>query len=258
MSLLKYFKVIPKNKNEEKKENLSNKSIFNKISNEKTTNINPFPKVNENINNNKNSFTKVNENINDNINPFPKVNENMNVSINKSLNEFGIETEIKCFTDGGCFNNGKKGARAGYGVFFGDNDVRNIAEKVLSKQTNNVGELMAILRALEILIKDKKNKYKIELYTDSKYCLQIFEKHYNKFNKLCQPWINKWRMTNFKNIKNVDIIKKIDLLLKKFNNLKFIHVRSHQVKPNNINSQEYKIWYGNEQADKLANKGANL
>lgn len=181
-----------------------------------------------------------------------------NQSINNKLEEFGIETKIKCFTDGGCFNNGQKGARAGYGVFFGDNDIRNISEKVSSKQTNNVGELMAILRALEILYKDKKTKYNIELYTDSKYCLQIFERHNNKFNKLCQPWINKWRINNFKGIKNVDIIKKIDILLKKFNNIIFIHVRSHQTKPQDINSDQYKIWYGNDQADKLANKGANL
>ena len=193
--------------------------------------------------------------------PIKKTNDKTtetNESINNKLEEFGIETKIKCFTDGGCFNNGKKGARAGYGVFFGDNDIRNISEKVTSKQTNNVGELMAILRALEILYEDKKNKYHIELYTDSKYCLQIFERHNNKFNKLCQPWINKWRINNFKGIKNVDIIKKIDTLLKKFNNIIFIHVRSHQSMPQDINSNEYKIWYGNEQADKLANKGANL
>jgi|TARA_Y100000589_G_C27152053_1_gene629356 ribonuclease HI len=193
--------------------------------------------------------------------PIKKTNDKTtetNESINNKLEEFGIETKIKCFTDGGCFNNGKKGARAGYGVFFGDNDIRNISEKVTSKQTNNVGELMAILRALEILYEDKKNKYHIELYTDSKYCLQIFERHNNKFNKLCQPWINKWRINNFKGIKNVEIIKKIDLLLKKFNNIIFIHVRSHQSMPQDINSNEYKIWYGNEQADKLANKGANL
>ena len=53
-------------------------------------------------------------------------------------------------------------------------------------------------------------------------------------------------------------LKKIDLLLQKFSNLKFIHVRSHQIKPNDINSEEYKIWYGNDKADELANKGANL
>jgi ribonuclease HI len=192
--------------------------------------------------------------IKKNINEVVETNE----SINDKLEEFGIETEINCFTDGGCFNNGKHGARAGYGVFFGDNDSRNISEKVLCKQTNNVGELMAIQRALEIILKDKKNNYKIKLYTDSKYCLQIFECYYNKFNKLCQPWINKWKMNNYKGIKNIEIIKKIDLLLKKFNNIKFIHIRSHQIKPNDINSEEYKIWYGNYKADKLANKGANL
>tara|TARA_B100001094_G_C18143497_1_gene779270 strand:- start:1145 stop:1762 length:618 start_codon:yes stop_codon:yes gene_type:complete len=192
-------------------------------------------------------------NINQNLDNFQT-----NESINQKLNEFNIETEICCFTDGGCFNNGKKGAKAGYGVFFSDNDVRNISEKVLCKQTNNVGELLAIKRALEILINDKKNNYKIELYTDSKYCLQIFQSHYNKFNKLCKPWIEKWKTKNYKDIKNVQIIKNIDKLLQIFTNIKFIHVRSHQSKPLDTNSKQYKIWYGNYQADKLANQAANL
>ena len=33
----------------------------------------------------------------------------------------------KVYTDGSCVGNGKRGAKAGCGVFFGDNDPRNLS-----------------------------------------------------------------------------------------------------------------------------------
>ena len=35
-------------------------------------------------------------------------------------------------------------------------------------------------------------------------------------------------------------------------NIKFIHVRAHQHEPYNKNSNKYKLWFGNNMADKLA------
>ncbi len=64
------------------------------------------------------------------------------------------------YIDGSCINNGKVNARAGYGVFFDHNDARNESGVVKGKQSNNTGELTALIRALEILkqeIEDKKN-----------------------------------------------------------------------------------------------------
>ena len=163
---------------------------------------------------------------------------------------------IEVFTDGSSFNNGKKNAQAGFGVYFGENDIRNISKKIINKQTNNVGELLAIYNALLILSQDNKLNDIIKIYTDSEYCLKIFQSHYNKYKKMCNAWIIKWKMKDFKDVKNKDIIKNIDKLLLKFKNVEFIHVLSHKTAPLNTESKEYRIWFGNKQADILAQKGA--
>lgn len=175
------------------------------------------------------------------------------------INETNLIKEkevIEVFTDGSSFNNGKKNAQAGFGVYFGENDIRNISKKVINKQTNNVGELLAIYNALLILSQDNKLNDIIKIYTDSEYCLKIFQSHYNKYKKMCNAWIIKWKMKDFKDVKNKDIIKNIDKLLLKFKNVEFIHVRSHKTAPLNTESKEYRIWFGNKQADILAQKGA--
>ena len=40
--------------------------------------------------------------------------------------------EGECYTDGACTNNGRQLAQAGYGVFFGEQDKRNVSERVPS------------------------------------------------------------------------------------------------------------------------------
>ena len=51
------------------------------------------------------------------------------------------------YTDGACRGNGTRTARASIGVYFGPRDPRNISETLTGKQTNNVAEVEAILRA---------------------------------------------------------------------------------------------------------------
>lgn len=50
------------------------------------------------------------------------------------------------WTDGACQGNGRDGAVAGVGVWFGEDDPRNISEKLEGKQTNQRAELMAAIR----------------------------------------------------------------------------------------------------------------
>ena len=57
---------------------------------------------------------------------------------------------LKVYTDGACSNNGKLNAKAGFGVYFGKNDSRNISKRVIGKQTNNVAELLAIIEVFSI------------------------------------------------------------------------------------------------------------
>ena len=59
--------------------------------------------------------------------------------------------EINVYTDGACVDNGKPYARAGYGVYFGKDDARNVSESYKGLQTNNVAELLAIIKAMTIL-----------------------------------------------------------------------------------------------------------
>ena len=61
---------------------------------------------------------------------------------------------INVFTDGACSNNGKQNAKAGIGVFFEENDPRNVSRRVDGKQTNNTAELTAIVVVFDILRKD--------------------------------------------------------------------------------------------------------
>ena len=56
------------------------------------------------------------------------------------------------FTDGACSNNGRDDSKAGFGVYFGEDDPRNVSEKIPddAPQTNNYAELSAIVRAIEL------------------------------------------------------------------------------------------------------------
>ena len=76
------------------------------------------------------------------------------------------------YTDGACSNNGKEYARAGYGVYFGENDERNVSESYTGPQTNNVAELLAIIKALTILQEEIMLGYKVVIYSDSTYAIR--------------------------------------------------------------------------------------
>jgi ribonuclease HI len=145
------------------------------------------------------------------------------------------------FTDGSCINNGKKNSKGGIGVFFGDNDDRNVSrELTCDKITNQVAELTAISVALDI-VKDSNDI--VYIYSDSSYCINIFVN-----------WIKSWEKNNWKKkdgeIKNLELIKEIYSKLKNLTVI-FKHVRSHCKEPEKTSS-DYYTWYGNFQADKLA------
>jgi ribonuclease HI len=93
-----------------------------------------------------------------------------------SHNAFAAEPDeadfdVVVYTDGACKNNqgGAAAKRAGLGVFFGVSDPRNIAERVPGEQTNNRAELLALVRALEVI---PHKQQKVMMKTDSKYSIQ--------------------------------------------------------------------------------------
>ncbi|KAK9453423.1 ribonuclease H-like domain-containing protein [Dipodascopsis uninucleata] len=163
------------------------------------------------------------------------------VEIGESLKAVRERTDntIVIYTDGSAFKNGRKGAVAGVGVFFGANNKLNISEPLEGeKQTNQRAELTAIKRALDVAPTNRK----LIIYSDSKYSIQCITVWYKNWIK------NNWRTMTGGAVDNTDIIKailaKIDSRRASGQEIKFLHVRGH------------KGIAGNEAVDKLAKAGA--
>ena len=133
--------------------------------------------------------------------------------------------DVIIYTDGSSRGNPGPG---GYGIIM--EDCRSGFVKEYSKgfryTTNNRMELLAVIDALKML---KKNKLKGLIYTDSKYVVDSVEK----------KWVFKWKTTNFKNKKNVDLWLDFLKLFDK-NTIKFNWIKGHNNHPQN------------EKCDKLA------
>ena len=79
------------------------------------------------------------------------------------------DEEVFVYTDGACRGNGTPTARASIGVYFGPGDSRNIHALVEGRQTNNVAEVTAILRALDVIGADGG---RWAIVTDSTYAMR--------------------------------------------------------------------------------------
>ena len=153
---------------------------------------------------------------------------------------------IKIFTDGSANNKSKK--IGGIGIYYHDNLISPISKKILASDiyliTNQTMELLAAITGITNLIEtfDCSNKH-IYLYTDSKYLINSITIWFETWKK------NKWKTSTGKDIKNLNLIKKL-YYLSKILKIKFFHVRAHKKKP--TDPQKYDLWYGNYQADILA------
>ncbi|CAB58158.1 ribonuclease H Rnh1 [Schizosaccharomyces pombe] len=137
------------------------------------------------------------------------------------------------YADGSSLRNGKKGAVAGCGVFFGNDDPRNISVPLAGEeQTNNRAELQAIILALENTSGD------LTIRSDSNYSI-----------KSLTTWLPKWKKNDFKTsnsqpVKNLDLINRASDLMSD-RNVSLEYVKGHSTD------------YGNQQADMLARRGAS-
>ena len=143
--------------------------------------------------------------------------------------------DIIVYTDGACTGNGKKNAKAGIGVYFGENDPRNVSKRITGKQTNNTAELKAVITAINILKEEIKLNKNILIFTDSKYVILCCTSYGQK-----QDVIG-WK----KQIKNYNLVKKIYEYFKNNKNIKIKHIRAHT----GLKDEHSK---GNDMADKLA------
>lgn len=176
-----------------------------------------------------------------------------------------IETEdqksvASVYTDGCCWSNGQNQAKAGLGVFWGDDHPMNLSEKLTGRQTNNRAEIEACCRGKEsnretemlvsrLNIKTFKKSFffsaieqakqtgikRLKIHTDSQFTINAMTK-----------WLKGWKKNGWKNgaVKNMEDFKRLDLLCQGIT-VEWIHVNGHVG------------IHGNEMADRLAKAGAD-
>ncbi|KIM98948.1 hypothetical protein OIDMADRAFT_104854 [Oidiodendron maius Zn] len=157
----------------------------------------------------------------------------------KTSQSSSTDRTVHVYTDGSSRGNGKKGALAGVGVYFGDGDSRNVSEALKGEaQTNQRAELTAIQRALEIVPRDRD----IHIYTDSNYSINCSTVWYVNWKK------NNWTTAQHEPVMNKDLILAIRALIDerdaKGSKTHMEWVKGHDKNP------------GNEAADKLAVTGS--
>jgi len=121
------------------------------------------------------------------------------------------------YTDGACSNNGKENAKAGIGIYFQDNDSRNVYKRITGKQTNNRAELLAIIVSYFIIEKDIEKGLSIVIVTDSEYAIRCFTTYGEKCNK--QGWK--------KDIPNKELVQQGYELFNERPNISLKHIRAH-------------------------------
>jgi ribonuclease HI len=149
------------------------------------------------------------------------------------------EVNYFVYTDGSCVNNGKPNSIAGIGIYFVDNDERNMSKLFKStdeyKHTNNSAELIAIIECYNLIKTDLFNGIKICIVTDSDYSLKCATSYGEKCSSI--GWT--------KDIPNKIYVQQIYAINKNNDNLKFKHIKAHT-----NNTDIHSI--GNKNADKLA------
>lgn len=137
---------------------------------------------------------------------------------------------VVIFTDGACPSNGQGATVAGAGVWFGDDDPRNLSERVPGMATNNRAEMWAAIRALEAVSSEPW----VRIVTDSQLLVNSMT-----------VWLPKWQSKNFKGVSNVDLIQR---LLELSSNRRI----EWQYTPGHVGV------LGNERADELARRACDV
>ena len=149
------------------------------------------------------------------------------------------DDEIIVFTDGACSNNGKPTAKACIGVYFKENDKRNVSKRIKGKQSNNTAELSAVIEVFTVLKNEIKQGKNVTIYTDSEYVIRCCTSYGEKCDK--KNWKNKKA-----DIPNAELVKQVYTLYKQHDNVKVVWIRAHTNKDDILSK-------GNEGADRLAN-----
>ena len=153
--------------------------------------------------------------------------------------------DIYVYTDGACSNNGRPGAVAGIGVFFGEADPRNVSRplEAAAKQTNNTAELAAILAALDAVRVDLEAGRRICVVSDSEYSIRCATSYGAKQAAIA------WKTE----IPNMALVRRLYEAVSSWptGQVRFMHILSHLT-----GTDAHSV--GNAGADRLANLAIGL
>ena len=147
--------------------------------------------------------------------------------------------EIKIYTDGACVGNPGPGGWAA--IILVENEKKELfgGEKLT---TNNRMELTAAIKSLEYCAKQEEKQPSLKhvrIFTDSTYVKEGITVWINSWEK------NNWKTADKKNVKNVDLWKRLKELTK-LNRVEWNWVKGHSENPMN------------DLADKLAKKATPI
>ena len=139
--------------------------------------------------------------------------------------------EIIAYTDGACINNGKENAQCGAGIWFGPGHELNKAIRIPgSEQSNQVGELGAIIAAIEAVPINQP----LKIISDSRYAIEGLTEN-----------LPRWEDKGWIGIQNATLFKKAAFLMRKRTaKTSFQWIKGHSGDQ------------GNEESDRLAKEGA--
>ena len=134
--------------------------------------------------------------------------------------------EIKIYTDGACVGNPGPGGWAA--IVLLENEKKELfgGERLT---TNNRMELMAAIKSLEYCAKQEEKQPSlkhIKIFTDSTYVKEGITVWINNWKK------NNWKTADKKNVKNVDLWKKLKSLTNS-NQVEWYWIKSHSENPMN-------------------------
>ena len=136
------------------------------------------------------------------------------ITKNNKKNQTKEDNFVTIYTDGSCSGNPGPG---GWGaILMSEGKMKEISGGE-NETTNNRMEILAVIKALEML----KKPCKVELFSDSAYVVNAFE----------QNWIGSWKANNWKNsskspVKNLDLWKILDNLTQ-IHEVHFNKVKGH-------------------------------
>jgi len=134
--------------------------------------------------------------------------------------------DIKIYTDGACIGNPGPG---GWAAVIISNEKKEEIFGGEKLTTNNRMELTAAIKALEFFSKEEGKQPSlnyIKIYTDSVYLKEGITTWINSWEK------NNWKTSDKKNVKNVDLWKKLKELVKSYE-IEWCWIKGHSDDPMN-------------------------